>query len=120
MGGAGEVAPPASGARGWRLGPHRGLGGRGRPRREAGRAGESASESIRTYELRFVPGLLQSPAYARAVIWLRCHEPAVERRLALRMHRQRTLFERPAPRLWAVIDEAALRQQIGARAVMEE
>src|SRR4051812_21901141 len=61
MGGAGEGAPPASGARGWRLGPHRGLGGRGRPRREAGWAGESASESIRTYELRFVPGAAAVP-----------------------------------------------------------
>jgi hypothetical protein len=82
---------------------------------------ESTAETIRTYELRFVPGLLQTPAYAKEVIRLRYREPeAAGRRLALRMHRQRMLFARGTPLLWAVIDEAALRQQIGARAVMQE
>ncbi|MEV6926582.1 helix-turn-helix transcriptional regulator [Dactylosporangium sp. NPDC051485] len=82
---------------------------------------EWTAEIIRTYELRFVPGLLQSPAYAREVIRLRYCDPAeVDRRLALRLHRQRMLFERERPVLWAIIDEAALRQQIGTRAVMDE
>ncbi|MEV4133277.1 DUF5753 domain-containing protein [Dactylosporangium sp. NPDC049742] len=82
---------------------------------------ESAADLIRTYELRFVPGLLQTSAYAKEVIRLRYQEPReAERRLALRMHRQQMLFARDTPRLWAVIDEAALRQQIGDQAVMQE
>jgi hypothetical protein len=82
---------------------------------------ESAAESIRTYELRFVPGLLQSPSYAREVIRLRYRRPEeIERRLALRMQRQQTLFDGGTPKLWAVIDEAALRQRAPARAVMDE
>jgi hypothetical protein len=82
---------------------------------------EWAAQSIRTYELRFVPGLLQAPAYAREVIRLRCQEPReISRRLELRMHRHRTLVERGSPLLWAFIDEVALRQQIGTRAVMQE
>ncbi|MEV0133647.1 helix-turn-helix transcriptional regulator [Dactylosporangium sp. NPDC050688] len=81
---------------------------------------ESAAESIRTYELRFVPGLLQTPAYAEVVIRRRFQQEEVGRRLALRMHRQRMLLERGSPTLWAIIDEAALRQRVGAGAVMEE
>lgn len=82
---------------------------------------ESTAESIRTYELRFVPGLLQTPAYANEVIRLR-HQKVeqADRRLALRLHRQQMLFSRGTPVLWAVIDEGALRQHIGAKAVMDE
>ena len=73
---------------------------------------ESAATLIRTYEGQLVPGLLQTEDYVRAVIAGAHHELAEEgkRRVALRMARQ-TLLTRPdAPRLWAVIDEAALRR----------
>ncbi len=77
---------------------------------------ESAAQLIRTYELQFVPGLLQTPEYVRAVVQLgRGLIPAeeVERRVALRVNRQEIL-RRPDPvRLWAVVDESVLRRPIG-------
>jgi transcriptional regulator with XRE-family HTH domain len=82
---------------------------------------EQAAELIRTYEVQFVPGLLQTDAYARAVIKLGfAHaEPSqIERRANLRMDRKR-LLERPGgPRLWAVLDEAVLRRPVGGYEVL--
>ena len=86
---------------------------------------ESAAALIRTYEVQFVPGLLQTPGYARAVILLG-HAAAtsdeVERRVQLRVDRQRLLYrDAPAPpELWGVVDEAALRRPIGGADVMRE
>jgi transcriptional regulator with XRE-family HTH domain len=82
---------------------------------------EQAAELIRTYEVQFVPGLLQTDAYARAVIMLG-HGTApttqIDRRAELRMARKQ-LLERPdPPRLWAVIDEAVLHRPIGGPAVL--
>ncbi|MCO6008333.1 helix-turn-helix domain-containing protein [Actinoallomurus purpureus] len=83
---------------------------------------EQAASVIRTYEVQFVPGLLQTPDYARAVIRLAHGEQSegvIDRRVALRMKRQRLLLHRPnPPKLWAVIDEAALRRPIGGAATM--
>jgi transcriptional regulator with XRE-family HTH domain len=81
---------------------------------------EQAAGMIRTWEVQLVPGLLQTADYARAVIRLNRHLSAdeVERRVELRMRRQHVL-DRPEPtRLWAVIDEAALRRPIGGAATM--
>jgi hypothetical protein len=82
---------------------------------------EAAAELIRTYELQFVPGLLQTPDYARAVVQVR-HSAVrgvdVDRRVSLRQSRQQVLT-RPKPvRVWAVIDEAVLRRPIGGVEVM--
>ena len=82
---------------------------------------EESASLIRTFEVQFVPGLLQTEDYARSVISagqpeLRAEE--IERRVALRLARQRMLHRTPAPRLWAVIDEAALRRPIGGSKVM--
>ncbi|MEW2328995.1 helix-turn-helix transcriptional regulator [Micromonospora chersina] len=82
---------------------------------------EAAAALIRTYEVQFVPGLLQTPAYARAVILLghRGAPPAeVERRVRLRMERQELLRRSDPPQLWAVLDEAALRRPVGGPEVM--
>jgi transcriptional regulator with XRE-family HTH domain len=83
---------------------------------------EAAAALIRTYEVQFVPGLLQTADYARAVIRLDHGGPGadeVARRVELRMARQQHLLAQPkAPRLWAIVDEAALRRQIGGPAVM--
>jgi transcriptional regulator with XRE-family HTH domain len=74
---------------------------------------EQASSVIRTYECQFVPGLLQTPDYARAVTRLGYDEASeVERRVALRMRRQALLQAAGAPTLWAVIDESALRRPL--------
>jgi hypothetical protein len=82
---------------------------------------ESAATLIRTYEGQLVPGLLQTEDYLRAVIGgahLAESSEEAERRVALRVTRQR-LLERPGgPRLWAVVDEAALRRPVGGPEVM--
>lgn len=82
---------------------------------------EQASSVIRIYEVQFVPGLLQTQDYARAVIQL-SHllesSEEIERHVALRMARQEVLTQPEAPSLWAVLDEAALRRPLGRREVM--
>ena len=82
---------------------------------------EAAASLIRTYEVQFVPGLLQTRDYARAVVLLG-HDKAspeeIERRVRLRMARQDILTRSDAPQLWAVVDEAVLRRPIGGRPVM--
>nr|MDT0660423.1 helix-turn-helix transcriptional regulator [Micromonospora sp. DSM 115978] len=82
---------------------------------------EAAAVLIRTYEVQFVPGLLQTRDYARAVVLLghgRAPEEEIERRVNLRMTRQQVLNRPDAPQLWAVMDEALLRRPIGGRSVM--
>jgi transcriptional regulator with XRE-family HTH domain len=83
---------------------------------------EEAASMIRSYEIQFLPGLLQTEAYARAVITSQ-GAPAseVDRRVHLRTTRQKILHrESTAPQLWAVVDEAALRRPIGGSKVMRE
>jgi transcriptional regulator with XRE-family HTH domain len=83
---------------------------------------ESVATLIRIYEGQLVPGLLQTEEYTRAVIHgAQLDESAeeVERRVALRMARQRLLEPAHAPRLWAVVDEAALRRPVGGPKVMQ-
>jgi transcriptional regulator with XRE-family HTH domain len=82
---------------------------------------EEAAALIRTYELQFIPGLLQTEDYARAVISMgNSSSPPeeIEQRVSLRTTRQKILSRGDAPRLWAVVDEAALRRPIGGRDVM--
>jgi hypothetical protein len=82
---------------------------------------EAAATLIRTYEIQFVPGLLQTPEYARAVILLG-HAGAdadeIERRVDLRRQRQQILNRPDPPQLWVVIDEAVLRRPIGGVEIM--
>jgi transcriptional regulator with XRE-family HTH domain len=82
---------------------------------------ESAASLIRTYEGQFVPGLLQTDGYMRAVVQgalLDDSGEEVGRRVRLRMARQTLLTGEQPPRLWAVVDEAALRRPVGGRDVM--
>jgi DNA-binding XRE family transcriptional regulator len=82
---------------------------------------ESAATLIRTYEGLLIPSLLQTEDYMRAVIGEARPENSpeeAERRVQLRLGRQRLLERRDAPRLWAVVDEAALRRPVGGREVM--
>ncbi|MFG3259600.1 helix-turn-helix domain-containing protein [Streptomyces sp. NPDC048172] len=82
---------------------------------------EQAASVIRTFEVQFVPGLLQTREYARAVIELvhaDASETCVQRRVALRMRRQQILYGPRSPHVWAVIDEAALRRPVGGTATM--
>ncbi len=83
---------------------------------------EAAASFIRNYELQFVPGLLQTEGYARAIIRLgnAPTEEDVVRRAEARISRQEILSRETPPRLWAVIDEGALRRSIGGKPVMRE
>ncbi|MBX6391060.1 MAG: helix-turn-helix domain-containing protein [Frankia sp.] len=82
---------------------------------------EESASLIRTYELQFVPGLLQTEDYARAVISQGnrgMSKEDMERRVGVRMSRQRLLRRPNPPRLWVVIDEAAVRRPIGGPKIM--
>ncbi|MGH3511581.1 MAG: helix-turn-helix domain-containing protein [Pseudonocardiaceae bacterium] len=83
---------------------------------------EQAAAVIRTYEPQLIPGLLQTAEGARAVIQMGFPNASVddiERRVALRMKRQKVLTQPGAPNLWAVVDEAAL-WRLDGRAAMQE
>jgi transcriptional regulator with XRE-family HTH domain len=82
---------------------------------------EGAASLIRVYEVQFVHGLLQTEAYARAVVrrgMRDASEADVERRVALRLERQKYLVSENPPDLHIVLDEAALRRPYGDREVM--
>ncbi|GGS79140.1 transcriptional regulator [Streptomyces badius] len=82
---------------------------------------EGAASLIRIYEVQFVHGLLQTEAYAHAVVsrGMRGASPAeIDRRVALRLERQKVLVSERAPAFHAVLDEAALRRPYGDREVM--
>jgi len=81
---------------------------------------EAAASFIREYELQFVPGLLQIEDYARAVIRLGNlpSQEEVNRRAWARISRQEILNRKNPPKLWAVVDENALRRVIGGPQIM--
>jgi transcriptional regulator with XRE-family HTH domain len=74
---------------------------------------ERAASVIRTYEIQFVHGLMQTEDYARAVILIansRAPDAEVDRRVSVRLKRQHMLTQPDAPEVWAVLDEAALHR----------
>lgn len=80
------------------------------------------ARTLRWYEPRYVPGLFQTEAYARAVFeagGLLAPEE-VDRRLTARMERQEVLHSERAPQIVAVLDEAVLRRRVGGRKVMRD
>ncbi len=82
---------------------------------------EDEARSISNYQSLFVPGLLQTEDYARAVIrgtLPHASPEEVENRVLARMGRQALLTRDDPPRLWAIMDEAAARRQVGGRQVM--
>jgi transcriptional regulator with XRE-family HTH domain len=84
---------------------------------------EADASTIWQYSTQLVPGLLQTEAYARAVleaIRLDAKPGEIERRLELRIHRQAVLTSEDAPEYWVVLDEAVVRRQVGGPAVMAE
>ncbi|HZP50904.1 helix-turn-helix transcriptional regulator [Actinocrinis sp.] len=82
---------------------------------------ESAASVVRTYEVQFVPGLLQCPQYVDAVLSSNRAQSTTDlrRRIELRQRRQAALERDDAPILWVVLDEAALRRPIGGPEVMK-
>lgn len=84
---------------------------------------EQAASTIRSYQVHCVPGLFQIAGYARAVIRLG-HPDApdreIDQRVELRLARQDILEGPKAPRVWMVVDEAALRRPFGGSRVMRD
>jgi transcriptional regulator with XRE-family HTH domain len=83
---------------------------------------ESEAREIRIYEVQFVPGLLQTPEYSRAL--LRTHYPdeppeQIERRVEFRLARQRLVLEEKQTPIWVVLDEAVLMRRMGPPEVMQ-
>jgi transcriptional regulator with XRE-family HTH domain len=81
---------------------------------------ESAASEIRIYEVNLIPGLLQTEDYARAVLaagMVNSSRTEIERSVALRMERQQ-VTNANMPKVWTVLDEAALRRQVGGPEVM--
>jgi len=84
---------------------------------------EESAALIRTFEVQFVHGLLQTEDYIRSVIRLGHPEGAeawVERRVGLRLERQKLLVSERAPHFVAVMDEGALRRPFGGPKVMRD
>lgn len=82
---------------------------------------EAEARAVRNYESLFIPGLLQTEDYARAVISgtlpMATHTE-VEQRVRARMERQERLTADNPLNLWAILDEAAIRRMVGGKAVM--
>ncbi|MCT2282258.1 helix-turn-helix domain-containing protein [Micromonospora chalcea] len=84
---------------------------------------EAEARSVRNYESLFVPGLLQTENYARAVIrgvLPLATDADVQARVEARMQRQESLRKTEPLRLWAILDEAVLHRLTGGPAVMAE
>jgi len=82
---------------------------------------EAATSLIQVYDAAMVPDLLQTEAYANAVLQLEpCALPApvIARVVELRMRRQQIIGQPNAPTLWAVLDESTLRRRLGGTEVM--
>ncbi|MBT2441380.1 helix-turn-helix domain-containing protein [Streptomyces sp. ISL-36] len=78
---------------------------------------EGAASLIRAYEPQFVPGLLQTEGYARAILRSGAvggsDAEEIERHVALRMERQSLLTRDDAPKFWVIMDETVLRRPVG-------
>ncbi|MFD9192031.1 helix-turn-helix domain-containing protein [Streptomyces phaeochromogenes] len=75
------------------------------------------------YACMYIPGLLQTRAYAEAVhraSEMRCAEREVQHMVDIRMKRQELLQREEPPHIWCVIDEAAIRRSVGGQTVMHE
>jgi transcriptional regulator with XRE-family HTH domain len=82
---------------------------------------EADAASIRRYQSSVIPGLLQTPEYARAMHEISIPPLApeeIDNWLEVRIKRQRRLTENPELRLWVVLDEAVLHRAVGGPDVM--
>jgi transcriptional regulator with XRE-family HTH domain len=82
-------------------------------------ANEPVAKIIFKYEPTFIPGLLQTEEYARALlVGIGLSEDEIERRVSARLERQDLLDRDPRPELQFILGEAAVSRAIGGRAVM--
>ncbi|MEU3301089.1 helix-turn-helix transcriptional regulator [Streptomyces sp. NPDC006678] len=80
---------------------------------------EARATEICTFQTHMVHGLLQTHAYARAVLGA-MDRSKLDDRTTVRLARQRILEKEQPPVLWAILGETALRQEIGGPEVMRE
>jgi transcriptional regulator with XRE-family HTH domain len=78
---------------------------------------EAKAKVIKTYEALVVPGLLQTPEYARA-LFAADGVSDVEKYVEQRMARQAILTREPPPQLWVLLSENALDWPMGGAEVM--
>jgi transcriptional regulator with XRE-family HTH domain len=84
---------------------------------------ENEARAERNYQSLFIPGLLQTGDYARALIQgtvPTATAPEVERGVQARMERQERLTGDSPLELWAITDEAAIHRPVGGSKVMRE
>ncbi|MFE4665258.1 helix-turn-helix domain-containing protein [Streptomyces sp. NPDC056716] len=85
---------------------------------------ETDAASLRVYDPQVIPGLLQTRGYAESLIVGALPEAAsadIDKRVQVRLRRQERISAAENPlRLWAVLDEAALRREVGNKQVMIE
>ncbi|QKW35506.1 helix-turn-helix domain-containing protein [Actinomadura sp. NAK00032] len=83
---------------------------------------ENEADSIRSFQLHLVPGLLQIEGYARAIMGIGASQGKpvdVDAMTTVRLRRQRVLARPRPPQVSAVISEAVLRQEIGGAEIMD-
>ncbi|WP_406507469.1 Scr1 family TA system antitoxin-like transcriptional regulator [Streptomyces sp. NBC_00212] len=84
---------------------------------------EAVATTIREYAPLLIPGLLQTEAYARAVFRAyqpTAPDPVIDDLVTARLDRAHLLADPTTPLMWAVLDEAVLRREVGGAAVMAE
>jgi transcriptional regulator with XRE-family HTH domain len=83
---------------------------------------EGTARRLRSFEALYVPGLLQTEKYARRVLSSRLNatEDEIDSDVTARIERQAILQREKPVQLWAVLDEGALRRQVGSREDMRE
>ncbi|GAA2456021.1 helix-turn-helix transcriptional regulator [Streptomyces macrosporus] len=84
---------------------------------------ETSATSVYEYDPLFVPGLLQTEAYARAVFLANqplAPEGEIAENVRMRLERARILHGAKKPFVWAVLDEAAIRRRVGGAETMAE
>ncbi|TDE30919.1 helix-turn-helix transcriptional regulator [Actinomadura sp. 6K520] len=81
---------------------------------------EAVAQAMRFFEAQVIPGLLQTPAYAHAVMSYGLPVDALEERVSARMGRQEIISRHDAPRMWFVLDESALWRPVGGPVVMRD
>jgi len=82
---------------------------------------EAAASAMQEYNAELVTGLLQTEAYARAVMAAAMRsdpDDEMDRQIAVRLERQKRLAATDAPALWAIMNEAVLHRQVGGPQVM--
>jgi transcriptional regulator with XRE-family HTH domain len=82
---------------------------------------EESASRIQEWEAQFVPGLLQTEDYTKAIAsrgWSPLTTENAQRQVAVRMRRQQLITRPTPPKLWVVIDESVLHRPIGGRRVL--